>query len=221
MSRKVANKAIRQGGQSLIPRADWCELKEIQGRDPDVLGSPTMERAFQAVLKLHRPTHPIALCSLCTTTRPYSAGKKWKALRQMFGGACDLIVTSNGGVIPLPFETQFPYLNYDAHGEAEFDAAYIAKLGARMDTFFRRHRYRYVMFMYRHNLRNARIAERLGPALKRDGVIEDFALLPTAAQYKQSQAERFHLSGYKMFPELYPTMLRPVLEQVKTWRKAA
>src|SRR5690606_29500638 len=143
-----------------------AKLTEIQGRDPDVLNSPTMERAFRRVLELHEVRSPIAYCSLCTKTRPYSTGRKWKLLKQRFGSFVDLIVTSNGGVIPLPFEREYPYLNYDAHGEAQFDAIYIEKLGARMEEFFKRHRYRFIMFNYRHNLRNARIAERLGPLLK-------------------------------------------------------
>lgn len=214
---RPVEKHQRQGTDDLIPRTDWCDLAEIQGRDPDVLRSPTIGRAFERVVETWRPRHPIALVSLCTATRPYTASLKWSAFAAAFHDQADLIVCSNGGIIPLPMERCFPFLNYDAHGEAQFDDEYVRVVGQRLGVFLRQHRYRRVIFNFRHNMRNHRIAVDLGPALVTEGATEAFAILPTREQYEQAQRERFHLSGFKMFPELYPVMFDPLRALVATW----
>ena len=216
-----ADKRIPQGSSRPIPRHEWCPVREIQGSDTDVLRHPLMERAFQEILKQHRPHHRIAYLSLCTTTRPYSIGKKWSTLRRIFGGHVDLIVASNGGIIPLEFEACFPFLNYDAHGEAKYDAEYVDVLVRRMKEFFSAHPYQYVVFNFRPNLRNVKAARIVGPWLVEKGLAKGYAILPTAEHYAQAQTEKFHLRGYKMFPELYPAMLNPVIRQVKAWTEEA
>jgi len=214
-----ADKRIPQGSPRLIPRSEWCPVCEIQGHDPVVLRHPTMERAFQEIIRQHRPRHRVALLSLCTTTRPYSLGRKWSTLRRIFGGAADLIIASSGGIIPIEFEGCFPYLNYDGHGEAKYDAEYIEVMIRRMKEFFTAHRYPYVLFLFRHKLRNTKAAAVVGPWLVEQGLAKSYAILPRPEHYAQGQAEKFHLRGYKMFPELYPAMLNPAIRQVKAWIK--
>lgn len=63
---------ISQGEETLIPKSEWVDKKEIQGTDAMVLQHPMMNRAFEKILDLHKPKHDIALVSLCTSTRPYS-----------------------------------------------------------------------------------------------------------------------------------------------------
>jgi predicted RNA-binding protein len=212
-------KKIAQGGTLLIPREEWGDASTIQGNDLDVLYSPIMERAFKRIVELHTPKHQIAFCSLCTVTRPYSTGRKWKTLKQHYSTMCDLIINSNGGVIPIEFERQYPYMTYDAHGRKEFDKQYIEVLTARLKTFFSKHRYRYIMFNFRPNLRNVHTAENAGKWLVENEFIEDYKILPTKEHYQQSQREDFHKKGYAMFPELYPTMFMPVYKQIKAWNK--
>lgn len=209
------DKARARGSELLIPRAEWCDVREIQGTDEMVLTHPVMLRAFDRVLELHQPKKRIALLGLCTLTRPYSRGRKWGTLRRIFGGAADLIVTSNGGIIPLEFESCFPYLNYDAHGERKFDALYIDVLHARLLRFFTRHRYDYLLFNYRPNLRNVRAARPAADALKKDGAIVDYAILPTVEQYEKARQAGWR--GGSMFPELDPATLNPVLRQLSIW----
>lgn len=189
---KWADKGVRQGGTLLLPRERWCPLAEIQGHDPDVLLSPTIAAAFDAVMARWRPRHPIALVSLCTSTRPYSLSYKWARFLELFGERADLIVHSNGGVIPLEYEDQFPYLNYNAHGEAQYDDLYV-----RIGT------------------------ERLGRFLRAEGALEDYAILPAQEHYRQAQAEGFSQKGYRMHPEIYPALLAPVAEQIAAWFAAA
>jgi hypothetical protein len=188
-----------------------------------------MERAFQRILKIYKPSHPIALVSLCTTTRPYSAGRKWKTLKKQFGGVADLVISSNGGMIPIVYESCFPYLNYDAHGEPEFDDEYVKVMKRRMREFFTACRYDYIMFLFRPNLRNVRAASVVGPWLVEKGYTKEYAILPTEKQYEAVAAagafgstkyETEH-AGYSMFPELHPVLLQPVQKKIDQWVEAS
>lgn len=212
-----AHKDANQGGTYLVPEAEWVPKEQIQGNDPLVLGSPLMERAFQGILATHQPGRRIALFSLCTATRPYSLSRKWSRYVAEFEPYADLIIHSNGGIIPIEYEGQYPYLTYDAHGEAQYDKQYIEVGIRRMKEFLTRHRYDYALFNFRHKMRNFKIAQVVGPWAKASGLIKDFAILPTKAQYEQSQREGFADQGFKIFPELYPTMFNPVLQQLKDW----
>lgn len=214
---KRADKAIPQGGEYLIGKEHWPDVTTLHGRDPDILSSPLMEYAFQRVVKLHRAHHRTALFSLCTATRPYTLSRKWGKYVQAFESYADLIVHSNGGIIPLEFEGQFPYLNYDAHGERQFDALYIEVGIERAKTFLKAHRYENVLFNYRHNMRNVKIAEVVGPWAIREGLIRRYTILPTAEQYAKAKAEGFVEAGFKMYPELWPSLFDPVLNTLKEW----
>lgn len=212
-----ADKSILQGGEFLIPFCEWGDLSEIQGEDPDVLTSPIMQKAYLRVLDTHIKGRDIALFSLCTATRPYSSSRKWKKYIETFEKECDLIICSNGGIIPIEYEAQFPYLNYDAHGQKKHDSLYI-KIGIeRMKQFLTLHPYRFVIFNFRHTLRNVHIAEVVSKWAVEHGYIQNFIILPTKAQYVQSQGEGFTRKGYSIYPELWPTMFNPLVEKVKEW----
>jgi hypothetical protein len=214
-----ADKTILQGGSLLVPEADWGPLSGIQGHDPDVLNSEVMERAFQSVIQGHTKGHNVVLFSLCTATRPYSLSRKWKVYLEHFEKYADLVIHSNGGLIPIEAEGQFPYLNYDAHGEKKHDDLYIQVGIRRMKEFLTAHPYKYVLFNFRHNMRNYKVASVVGPWAKQAGLITDFVILPTKEQYLKSQAEGFVNAGFSMYPELWPRMFNPVLEQLKDWSK--
>lgn len=215
--KRGANKQIRQGSTRLIAKNDWCNLKEIQGCDPDVLYSATIEKGFNRIVEDFKPRNKIAIVSLCTATRPYSLSRKWFVYNKLFAHKADLIISSNGGVIPIEYEDSFPYLNYDAHGEKKYDKQYIEVGVKRFLTFFKKHNYRYVLFNFRHKMRNIKIAHAVIPELIKTGAIKEAAILPTKEHYLLSQKEGFAKKGFSMFPELYPTMLNPVIEIVNKW----
>lgn len=215
-----ADKTLPQGGDYILPRDKWPALSEIQGNDETVLRSKTMNEAFENVLRLHRPFHRTVLFSLCTATRPYSKARKWAKYVEHFERYADLVVHSNGGIVPIEMEGQFPYLNYDAKGQSKFDRIYIEVGIKRVLRFLTAHRYANVLFNYRHNMRNFQIALRVGPEAKRRGLIEDYAILPTEKHYAQAKEEDFGAHGFKMYPELWPCMFDPVLEKLKEWHNA-
>lgn len=214
-----AEKQLRQGATLIVPRGSWCELNEIQGKDPDVLRSPTINAAFDRIVAIHKPKHRIALISLCTSTRPYSISRKWGRYCKEFGGIADLIIWSNGGIVPIQYEDQFPFLNYDAHGEDQYDDLYVAIGHERLMRFFTAHRYDYLMFNFTHRSRNTRAAVPVLAELRAAGAIQGGAVMPTREQYEQSQRESFWTRGYKMFPELWPTMFNPMAAQMRTWHE--
>ena len=141
--------------------------------------------------------------------------------QRLFGKSADLIITSNGGVIPIEFENCYPYLTYDAHGEKKYDAPYIAKMIVRLEAFLRRFPYRFCLFHYRHNLRNVVAVTAVGRKLKAEGVIEDFAVLPVRQHYEQAQQEKFFKRGFAMYPELWPCMLDPVVAKFREFERRA
>lgn len=220
-TKNKADKSIPQGGDYLLKKDVWCELTEIQGHDPDVLYSVTMEKAFQNIITTHTMHHRIALFSLCTATRPYSVSRKWSTYLKEFEKDCDLIIHSNGGIIPIEYEGQFPYLNYDAHGEKKYDKIYIEVGIRRMKEFLSRHPYQFILFNYRHNMRNVKIAEAVGPWAVKSGFTQEYAILPTKAHYERAQKEGFADAGYKMYPELWPSILNEVKQQIEDWKKCS
>jgi hypothetical protein len=124
-------------------------------------------------------------------------------------------------MIPMDFEDQFPFLNYDAHGEDQFNRQYIEVGIERTEAFFAACRYQYVVFNFRHNMRNRKIVDVVGPRLLARGLIAGYAVLPTLEHYEQARREDFINAGFKMFPELWPCILDPMLAQVRTYAAQA
>lgn len=206
-----------QGGELLLPRSSWAPLSAIQGNDLTMFQSPTIAAAFDRVLSTWRPRSPIMLTSLCTATRPYTASRKWWAYSALFGRDVDLIVCSNGGIVPLPYEREYPFLNYDAKGQSQYDAEYIKVVGARLAEFIRTMRYKHVIFAFLQGMRNRVIAERLGPQLVADGTIDSFAILPSDAARQQARDEGAYMApGFRMYPDLWPCVIEELAAHVRS-----
>jgi hypothetical protein len=227
---------INAGDERLIPREQWCPAHEIQGTDRDVLLHPTMRLAFERVLEVHEVRHPIAVMALCTSRRPYTATPKWRTLRGLYGDSADLIVTSNGGIVPLDLERCYPFLTYDAKGERWNTPLYQRVLKERLLRFLRRHRYRFVVFVYRPTLRNVPVAHAVCRKLLDEGALEEYEVLPTPQAYarlmragireKMSRSGRivkvpaYQREGFTYCPEVHPIARAAVDETIKRWRAA-
>ena len=218
-TKSKADKAVAQGKEYLLSRSEWCEPALIHGNDEQILTHPVMQLAFDRILQKFHKSKDIALFSLCTATRPYSSSRKWSQYINLFHDKCDLIICSNGGIIPIEAEDCFPYLNYDAHGQKQYDQIYIKYGIERLKAFLVKANYRFCLFNFRHKMRNYHIAKEVGPWAKRQGIIEDYVILPTKDHYEKSQKEGFADAGYKIYPELWPTMLNPVIEQINKWNE--
>ena len=188
---------ISQGEETLIPKSEWVDKKEIQGTDAMVLQHPMMNRAFEKILDLHKPKHDIALVSLCTSTRPYSKSIKWKTYKQKYGNYCDCIIASNGGIIPMEFENCYPYLTYDAHGQAKYDNLYNSYLLKRFKLFFNKFPYKYIVFNFRHNLRNVKPALKFKKEYKQGKCF----IVPTKKAYELDRKNNF-----KPYSRYYPDL---------------
>lgn len=203
-------KKVNTGRDLLIPRDRWVPEKEIQGTDEMVLLHPMMEEAYQTILKLHKPKHKTALVSLCTSSRPYYTSRKWKAFRQQFGNDADLIICSNGGIIPIEFEDCYPYMTYDAHGQAQYDRLYVQVIYRRLMEFFGLHKYDRIIFNFRPGLRNRAAALKFRETFT--GGAEIF-ILPTQAGYKAAQRGGFPKG--KMYPDLDDIVLDEIARAVQ------
>lgn len=215
--RELIRKKMNVGGELLIPRDRWAKEKELHGNDELIINHPIIKEAFEKILEIYSPEKKIAFVSLCSSTRPYSAGRRWKNFVKLFSNDCDLFISSNGGFIPIKYEMQYPFLSYDARGTHEFDNLYINTQIERFNKFFSIHRYRFVMFQFRPNLRNSRSALISGEYLKKENLIEDFSILPDEEIYSRAQKEKDFWIGYRMFPELHPVILKPIINKIKEW----
>lgn len=201
---------VNSGSDLLIPRELWVSESDIQGDEIKTLHSPIVEKAFKRILELHKPSHKIALVSLCTATRPYSKSRKWKTFIEKFGEDADMIICSNGGIIPIEFESCYPYLTYDAHGEGKWDKVYINTCYRRLNEFFNKFDYEKIIFNFRPGMRNRLAAQ----AFKRDykGRAK-ILILPTETAYKEAQKAGFPAG--KMYPDLDIRVLREIEKEIK------
>ena len=110
----------------------------------------------------------------------------------------DLIICSNGGIIPIEFENCYPFLTYDAHGNDEFDELYIKKTYAKLKIFFKKFDYKYIIFNFRPNLRIVVCARIFKKQAKNP---ENIYIYPSKKVYRNAQKNKFKPEGY-MFPDL-------------------
>lgn len=198
---------INHGSDLLIPKEQWVGVSELQGREDKVLKHPIINQAFERILELHEPKHKVCLVSLCSSTRPYSKSRKWKKFIEEFGSDADLIICSNGGIIPIEFESCYPYLTYDAHGMSEFDDLYVKITYERLMLFFNKHHYDRIVFNFRPTLRNRKSALMFKQTYKKGSEI---LILPTPMVYEAARREKFQPSGNR-----YPDISKLVLEQIR------
>ena len=201
-------------GDCLIPRTDFVNSIMLGG-DAELLEDPTgtFAKAFEVILEKHEPEHKVAILSLCTADRPYSISEKWSACVERFENRCDLIVYSNGGVIPLPFEHQFPFMTYDAKATTSVKTAarYREVVGGRIKTFLETHRYDHIIFATLLKSRFRPALPDLCAELKDSGCIKGFAIMPDAAldeKISELRDESFH-------NQLQPLSTEPFLQAVE------
>ena len=178
----TAAKKENKGDERLLKKSEWVAPEQIHGTDETILNSPVMVKAQERILEDFTPKNSIALVSLCTTTRPYSKSRKWKKFKSEFD--VDLIISSNGGVIPIEYENCYPFLNYDAHGEDHYDDLYRLYITRNLVRFFCLKKYKYIIFNFRPTLRNQKSGKFAGQYLKKMGHIKDFTVAPNERIYK-------------------------------------
>ena len=132
----------------------------------NTLHNTDIELAFQRILQTFKPKHNKAIFSLCTSTRPYIQSIKWATFNRNFGGDCDLIVCSNGGIIPMEYMCCYPFLEYDAHREPKYDELYNERFEYRLETFLEKFgaNYKVKVFSFLPSSRNRVVLEKLGYA---------------------------------------------------------
>ena len=157
----------------------------------------------------HVPKKDIAFVSLCTSTRPYNKSPKWATFIKEFGDRCDMIVSSNGGVIPMKYWQSYPFMTYDA-GEHILDDLYKEVLYNRWNTFFRENRYKHILMNFKPHQRNYDPAMRVCKELLEDGMIESYVFLPDAEKY----TEILENPHRRCFPDINPLSMEVLSEWI-------
>lgn len=118
----------------LFKESERVDESEITG-EYNVLTSSLIETAFLKILNDYVPKHNKVIFSLCTETRPYLKSKKWSMYNKCFGKDCDLIVCSNGGIIPLEYQLCYPFPVYDAPHTEKYTPLYNEIFKRRLKMF--------------------------------------------------------------------------------------
>lgn len=208
----IKDKSILVGDEKVIKKTKWVPFSEIS-TSLDVLNHHIFSDAFQNILKTFKPTHKIAFMSMCTSTRPYYLSRKWKEFKNYFDGLMDLIVISNGGIIPEEYWESYPYLNYDGvmSGKKD-DYLYYDKTSKRLKSFLTKHHYDYIIVNFKPHGRFTKVANDILPQLKELGMIKDFIIIPDKILYTELQNSGFP-SG-KMFPDLDPRVINQINQHI-------
>lgn len=165
----------------LISQKEEVSKERITG-DEVVLKEPIFELAFKRILKRFKPRSKIALFSLCTSTRPYSKSYKWNLLIKKFGKEVDLVICSNGGIIPIEYQYCYPFMQYDAphlkaKNQKEIDKLYVDTMVRRMKLFLSKFKYDLVLLNFLSSQRNYRGGEIILKWYKQD-VKKDAVIVP-------------------------------------------
>ena len=211
----IQDKSILTGDEQLIAKKDWLPYSEMNDVGK-ILTNEIFHIAFRKIMKLHKPKNKVVFFSLCTATRPYNFGRKWGEFKKHLGGQADLIVLSNGGLIPEKFWTSYPYLNYDSHAQTHDELFY--QVGTeRIVTFLKKFKYDYVVANFRPETRFKNIMTTVLPELKHDDYIRDFVILPTLEDYEDLKQRDF--PGGKMFPDLDEKIFTKIIGAVYDFNK--
>lgn len=120
--------------EEIASRED-CKISELEGEEK-VLNSKAVDDAFERILADFKPKHNKVIFSLCSSSRPYITSLKWKSFHEHFGDVADLVICSNGGIIPIEYMCCFPFMEYDAHrANAGTDQLYKDKMKERLTRF--------------------------------------------------------------------------------------
>jgi hypothetical protein len=212
------DKTLPKGDEQLFYKAEWISSDKMDN-ETKCLSLPLLHEAFKRVVETHKPNQPTAFLSLCTATRPYYHSQKWKKFKESFGNKVDMIVVSNGGMVPEPFWESWPYLNYEA-GPHDQDDLYKEVMYNRMITFFKNKSYKNVIANFNPKQRNYEPAKESLTELKNEGYIEDFVIIPEQELYNEAKDDGFHgspNSAGDMFPDLHKFILDGLIQQVETF----
>ncbi len=196
----VKDKSILQGDEKLINRKKWVSFDEINTSEK-VLNHYIFDIAFNNIIKTFKPKNKIAFLSMCTSTRPYNASKKWSEFKLQLNNNIDNIVISNGGIIPEEFWYSYPYLNYDGimKGKKD-DQLYFEKTSKRIEKFLKKCKYDYVIVNFKPTGRFTKVALDILPKLVKQKIIKEFIIIPSLELYQDLQKRGFPRG--KMFPDI-------------------
>lgn len=161
-----------------IESREDCKISELEGEEK-VLNSKAVDDAFDRILADFKPKHNKVIFSLCSSSRPYITSLKWKSFHEHFGDVADLVICSNGGIIPIEYMCCFPFMEYDAHrANAGTDKLYKDKMKERLTRFLDKFGKDYEVIIYSF-LPSSRNAEAIREMNGAGGV-----LLPTHDVYR-------------------------------------
>lgn len=210
---KHCNSVYGAESDILIPREEWVEPSELEGEEA-VLNSTHMKMAHAKMLDLHEADNNVCLLSLCTATRPYSKSFKYKTFIKTFGEFCDLVINSNGGVIPISFEECYPFMTYNARRKnKKFDQLYYHTLCERLFEFLQTFKYDYVVANFNPDQRNYKYAVDVLTYSLEKGLIKGFRFAPSAAlreRYK-TVGKTYH---QKLNPDTHPLILKDITDAI-------
>lgn len=194
--------------RNVVETSPWARPELLKG-EARVLSNPLIEQANQAILDQFQPQHPAVIFSLCSATRPYYRSPKWKMFLAEFGSSADLVICSNGGVIPMQYAHCWPFMEYDARRvNARHDAEYKDMVVARITTFLARFPYRTIIHVYTPSSRNR-------AAILANGIPGTlFPSAPVQAAIREEWFERGNMR-YKLHPHTYPALIEEVREALR------
>lgn len=150
-----------------------------------LLQNPLIDELSKKMREEFVPKHKFAIMSLCTSTRPYINSPKWKTFYKNFGDVADLIICSNGGIIPIEYQYCYPFLTYDAHGDSAYDELYKEKFKDRLDKFLALHADKWdkIILSFLPSSRNREVIKDY------DKGNDKFYVVPSLEVYKRIQEE--------------------------------
>lgn len=205
-----------EGGELLFKKSEWCAAEDVKGTDLEMTKNPILEEAFSRVLDKFEQTNKNVLFGLCSTTRPYSLTPTWKAFSRVCEGKADPIITSGGGIVPLKFESEWPFLTYDVPVPGD-NEAYIACLKSRLVAFLSAYQYERVVFVYLPSKRNRLVAK-----IACEEISVDYSIVPSPTTWMRmtervtsrnnpaKRTTRYAADGYLWRPLAHPLCLDEV-----------
>lgn len=199
----------------LVPWDQRPENNEgLIGEEP-LLNNPLIDELCEKMRNDYEPKHKYAIFSLCTSTRPYINSPKWKTFYKNFGHVCDLVICSNGGIIPIEYQYCFPFTVYDAHGNSKTDDLYKAKFKERLDKFLELHAHKWdkIILSFLPSSRNREVVKDYG----KDN--DKYYVLPSLEVYKQIQEEGSPGVNIMRFPQAAHQHMNEIAEILGVERK--
>ena len=169
----------------LVPMEDRPPNGEGLIGEGVLLENPLIDELSKKMREEYEPQHKYAIFSLCTSTRPYLNSPKWSAFYKNFGESCDLVICSNGGIIPIEYQNCYPFKAYDAHGDSAYDELYKEKFKDRLDKFLALHAHKWdkIILSFLPSSRNREVIKDY------DKGNDKFYVVPSLEVYKRIQEE--------------------------------